>query len=307
MSHYALYPFFLITLSATLCGEVLRLELPGTEHPVPIKIYLPGDPSTATPVVLFSHGLGGSREGAAYLGEHWSGAGYAVIALQHPGSDDSVWKDLPKWKAYRALKRAASGRSFMGRIHDVRVVLDWLEQSEETAAHPLYGRVDTGRIAMAGHSFGAVTTQAMMGQSFRNPGDRPFADARINCFILMSPSPGKQLNADGAFGSVTRPVLCMTGTADESPLRGDSVTPDSRLEVYAALPSGQAYQVVFHEGRHSIFSDFGDTDHRYHPAIEAITTDFLDAYLKHDAAALNRLRGGGARTSLEPQDLWEWK
>lgn len=239
---------FFVTLSASLCGEVLKLELPGTQHPVPIKIYLPDDASLAAPVVLFSHGLGGSREGATYLGEHWSKANYAVIALQHPGSDDSVWKDLPKRKAYRALKKAASGRSFMGHIHDIQVVLDWLQQSSEAAAHPLYLLVDTERIGKAGHSFGTVTTQAMIGQSFRNPGDRPFADSRISCFIL-----------------------------------------------------------IFHQGGHSIFSGFRGTDHHYHAAIEAITTGFLDAYLKQDAAALTRLRGGGVRTSLKPEDLWEWK
>ena len=38
---------------------------------IPIQVYLPKSKSPA-PVVLFSHGLGGSRTGSAYLGNHWA-------------------------------------------------------------------------------------------------------------------------------------------------------------------------------------------------------------------------------------------
>lgn len=61
---------------------------------IPIRVYLPAD-KKAAPVVLFSHGLGGNREGSAFLGKHWASRGYVAVFLQHPGSDDSVWKDLP--------------------------------------------------------------------------------------------------------------------------------------------------------------------------------------------------------------------
>ena len=60
----------------------------------------------ARAVVLFSHGLGGSREGSAYLGEHWAARGYVVVLLQHPGSDDVG-------VAGRA-RRAAHGRDAAG-------------------------------------------------------------------------------------------------------------------------------------------------------------------------------------------------
>ena len=55
---------------------------------IPIRVYLPAD-KKAAPVVLFSHGLGGNREGSAFLGKHWASRGYAAVFLQHPGSDDS--------------------------------------------------------------------------------------------------------------------------------------------------------------------------------------------------------------------------
>ena len=64
------------------------------DRDIPVRVYLP--PHTApAPVVLFSHGLGGSRSGSAFLGEHWAARGYVAVFLQHPGSDESVWKNQP--------------------------------------------------------------------------------------------------------------------------------------------------------------------------------------------------------------------
>ena len=59
----------------------------------PIRVYLPAA-GTPAPVVLFSHGLGGSREGNAFMGRHWAQRGYVAVFLQHPGSDDGVWMDV---------------------------------------------------------------------------------------------------------------------------------------------------------------------------------------------------------------------
>ena len=41
---------------------------------IPLLVYLPTNTAPA-PVVLFSHGLGGSRNGSAFLGEHWAARG----------------------------------------------------------------------------------------------------------------------------------------------------------------------------------------------------------------------------------------
>jgi len=50
----------------------------------PIRVYLPSEKSSA-PIVLFSHGLGGSREDSGYLGKHWAARGYVAVFVQHPG------------------------------------------------------------------------------------------------------------------------------------------------------------------------------------------------------------------------------
>jgi len=54
---------------------------------IPVRVYLPAN-TAPEPVILFSHGLGGTRTGSAFLGEHWAARGYVAVFLQHPGSDD---------------------------------------------------------------------------------------------------------------------------------------------------------------------------------------------------------------------------
>jgi predicted dienelactone hydrolase len=77
------------------------------ERAMPIRVYLPAASKVAS-VVISSHGLGGSRENNPYLGKHWSARGYAVVLLQHPGSDESVWKSQAPARIPMAMKRAAS-------------------------------------------------------------------------------------------------------------------------------------------------------------------------------------------------------
>src|SRR5436305_11540107 len=75
------------------------------KRPVPVKIYSPEKGPGPFPVIVFSHGLGGSRETYEYLGRHWASHGYVVAHVQHEGSDDQVWKG--KERPGLALEQAA--------------------------------------------------------------------------------------------------------------------------------------------------------------------------------------------------------
>ncbi|PTY00740.1 hypothetical protein DB346_14065 [Verrucomicrobia bacterium LW23] len=59
---------------------------------LPVRIYLPDKAPGARPVIVFSHGLGGNRNGGEMWGRHWASHGYISVHLQHPGSDESIWK-----------------------------------------------------------------------------------------------------------------------------------------------------------------------------------------------------------------------
>src|SRR6266849_1411763 len=89
--------------------EVVRYEWldQRRERKVPSKIYFPKEGAGPFPVIIFSHGLGGSREGYEYLGRHWAASGYVSVHLQHPGSDNAVWEDVPATERAKALQRGA--------------------------------------------------------------------------------------------------------------------------------------------------------------------------------------------------------
>lgn len=276
---------------------------------IPLRVCLPSARSKA-PVVLFSHGLGGSREGNAYLAQHWSARGYVVVYLQHPGSDSAVWQEASLGRRRQALQAAASLRNFLARVKDVPAVLDQLERWNETQGHALAGRLDLTRVGMSGHSFGAVTTQAVSGERF--PGEQAsFTDARIRAAVAFSPSSPRHGDAARAFGDVHVPWLLMTGTQDVAPI--GRVDLASRLAVFPALPPGGKYELVLDGAEHSAFGERalpGDHARRnpnHHRAVLALSTAFWDAYLRGDSTARAWLDGPGPASVLETKDRWQRK
>lgn len=275
---------------------------------IPVRVHFSAAREPAA-VVLFSHGLGGSRENAGYLANHWTARGYVVVVMQHPGSDDAVWRDAPLAQRRAALQKAAGLENFQLRAKDVPAVLDQLEHWNAEEGHALKGRLDLKRVGMSGHSFGAVTTQAVSGQRFALGAN--LTETRIKAAVAMSPSVPRLGDPARAFGEVKVPWLLLTGTLDDSPI-GDT-EPADRLKVFSALPPGQKYELVLDKARHSAFSDRllpGDRGARnptHHKVILALTTAFWDAYLRDEPSAKAWLDGEGPRSVLEPVDSWKRK
>jgi predicted dienelactone hydrolase len=326
MNHF-LASFLLLTLATQAAGyDPLKLSSAPLEAPqnltvqdaqrdrhLPIRIYLPAT-KLAAPVVLFSHGLGGSCQNNPYLGKHWSARGYVVVFVQHPGSDESVWRGQRPAQIPMAMKQAANLENFMLRVADIPAVLDQLTRWNADEAHALRGRFDLTRVGMSGHSFGAVTTQAVSGQSLPVGGPR-FTDPRIKAAVAMSPSIPAMGNAAQAFSSVKIPWLLMTGTKDVVRLGGISLGGDaeSRLGVYPALPPGDKYELVLKDGEHGAFGDRAlpgegrQQNPNHHRVILALSTAFWDAFVKGDAEAKAWLNGDGPRAVMEKDDKWQRK
>jgi predicted dienelactone hydrolase len=105
-----------------------------------------------------------------------------------------------------ALKQAASPANFLLRVQDVPAVLNQLEIWNAASTIPLRGRLDLKKVGMSGHSFGAVTTQAVGSETLPAVGQR-FTDSRIRAAIVLSPSAPSRGNAAQAFGAVRIPLL----------------------------------------------------------------------------------------------------
>lgn len=272
---------------------------------LPIRVYLPRNSGPA-PVILFSHGLGGSDKGCAYLGTHWAKRGYAAVFVQHPGSDESVWQGVAD--PMSAMRKAANVKNLLLRLKDIPAVLDQLAIWNREPGNPLDNRLDLGKVGMSGHSFGAVTTQGVSGETLGWAGTR-YTDPRIKAALCLSPGSPEHGNPATAFGSVKVPWMLMTGTNDVAPIGHQNLA--SRLAVFPALPAGGKYELVLNGADHMAFTDNplpkSVRNPNHHKAILALSTAFWDAWLKEDKAAKAWLDGETALSVLTAADTFQKK
>lgn len=307
-------PLSRFVLAAPFGGTAREVEIWRAEwrdakrdRAVPVKIYYPKGEGPF-PVVVFSHGLGGSREGYEYVGQHWASRGYVSVHLQHVGSDDSVWR-APG--GLQNMARAANAKNALDRVRDVSFALDQLETLNKAADFPLRGKLDLERIGMAGHSFGANTTLMACGLKFGIPGAPSLADPRIKAAIAMSAPSPQSKNYELIYGSIKLPMFHMTGTKDESPLDRPGATAADRRLPFDHIRGADSYLVTFKDGDHMVFSGQRRgapvaTDDRYHTLIQQSSTAFWDAYLRGDAKALAWLKSDFA-TELGDGGVFEKK
>ena len=278
---------------------------------VPFKLYYPDeDGSLPLPVVFWSHGLGGSREGAGFLSRFLAGHGYVVVHVQHPGTDSALWEGKPghPWDVIRATK--IPRKTVLDRYRDVPFVLDRLKDWAQD--NPQIGqKMDFSRIGMSGHSFGANTTQILAGQQIGR-GARAYRlhDPRFRAGILYSPIPAynRDEGLETVYGGLSIPLLHMTGTKDESPLEGFGW--ERRREVFEHSGAPGQYFMALKEGDHMVFAGSrgklgGNPLRETHEDLIRLTSlAFWDAYLRGDEVALAWLRDGGVQDWLEKRALF---
>ena len=273
---------------------------------IPLKMYYPAEASlTDIPLIVWSHGLGGSIDGAAFISRFLCARGYVVLHVQHKGTDSGLWEGKPghPWDIIRAthIPRSAS----LARFGDVPFVLDnleeWLFQFED-----INGRIDIKNIGMSGHSFGAMTTQVMMGMQFPDEQGilQDLSDSRFKCGILYSPVPEFHLSGDlpeDVYSEINRPLFHMTGTDDSSPVEGFGY--ERRLDVYNHS-NAEKYLMILKDGDHMIYNGsrgkLGQNPNRdlHETIIKIAALAYWDAQLKDDKLAQSWLTGGGFATYL---------
>lgn len=290
-----------------------RLETwhdPERDRALPVKLYIP-DGDGPHPVIVFSHGLGGTREAAPYLGEHWASHGFLGVFVQHPGTDASLWQGAESREALiEQMRSGARDRTATRqRYEDIPFIVDEIERraaSGELAADP-------ERLGMAGHSMGAGTTLAVMGRSF--PMGFDFTETRFDAGIMFSPSgpPARmpQRMRSRLYADMNRPMMHLTGTEDTSQIQPD-LDPADRTIPFRQIPAGEQYLVVFDGGDHAVFG--GRRNRRqaapdWYPEVQAITaqvsTAMWQAYLNEDTAALDWLNGNGFISAVREGDRAE--
>jgi predicted dienelactone hydrolase len=282
------------------------------ERKVPVKIYYPKAGPGPYPIIIFSHGLGGSRDGYEYLGRYWAGYGFVSVHVQHIGSDSAVWKGVTD--PLRVMRDAADDpRNAINRPLDVRFAIDQMIRLNAEEG-PLKGRLDTARVGAAGHSFGAYTTLCVAGMVFITARGQELSlpDSRIKAAIAMS-SPVTATDwpiFDKKFGKIRIPMFHMTGTRDDSPI--SKTTAKDRRVPYDHSHGSDQYLVTFEGGDHMIFagSEFAigrEKDAEFQRLIRQGSVAFWEAYLKGDAKAKAWLAGGGFEGVLGAEGKFEHK
>ena len=261
---------------------------------VPVRIYVPAGLAAPAPLVVFSHGLGGSRDTYGYLGRHWASHGYVVVHPTHFGSDATALRGAGGLPSRTMSDFLADVPHHCDRPRDISFVLDRL------LAEPCWrNRLDADRIAVAGHSFGAYTAHAVVGVIVDLPDRRgvSFTDARVKAAIAMSPqSPGKLGLRPDSWSRIDRPAMVITGTHD---IEYGVGTADRRRMSFDGTPGRDQYLLTIRDATHATFSDHQPPrlrvkprDPAHHDYVLMATTAFLDTYLRRDPAAQAWLLSG---------------
>lgn len=225
------------------------------DRPVPVRLYLPERTAverTLAPLLVFSHGLGGSRFGYSWLGTHLASSGITSLHLHHIGSDRAVWSERGNPLALLGkLHDAASEREAMARVLDLHYALDRLADSSFSAT------IDTRRVVAAGHSYGANTALLASGARIERLGrETRLTDPRVAAAVLISAPP---FHGEGAaekiLAQINLPSLHVTATEDTIRLPGYYSTVDDRIALFEATPGPDKTLVVYAGGAHSMFTD----------------------------------------------------
>ena len=245
---------------------------------VPARLYLPTRHSdaTGTPLVVFSHGIGGSREGYSYLGRFFAANGYASLHVQHVGSDRQVWSGNPLLLVSR-LSGAAQESEALNRAQDMRYALDQLLASPDGAT------IDMRRIAAAGHSYGANTAMLIAGARLDGPTSRQsLRDPRISAAILLSAPPFYgETDTARILAGIRVPTLHITATGDVIRIPGYYSGAEDRIAVYDAISGAPKILAVFEGGSHSMFTDRAGTGGvGLNPQVKNATRELALAFMK---------------------------
>ena len=278
---------------ATPPYEVLDLDWSDSarQRAVPARLYLP-TAAASMPLMVFSHGIGGSRNGYSWLGRHVASHGIASLHLQHVGSDRQLWTGGSIFDMVGRLQAAAQEGEAINRALDLRFGLNTL------LASPLADRIDVRRIVAAGHSYGANTTLLASGARVERQGRViELQEPRVQAAVVISappfygdPDPRKIL------ASVAVPSLHVTATEDVIRIPGYFSGADDRVKVFDATGGARKWLAIYEGGSHSMFTDRAGTGGvTLNPQVKAATQALVLAFLR------SVFDGDGADMAAWPQ------
>lgn len=287
--------------------SVKPITLPAPERGDDLTLRLSAPLSgSGLPIILFSHGYGESLSGYGPLTDYWASQGFIVLQPTYLDSRSmGLSEDDPRrpgiWR-----QRAADAVSILDHLTEILGHVPGLA-----------GRVDTTKIAAAGHSFGGQTTGILLGLRVIDPETgaiEDLRDARVTAGVMMATAGrGADLSPLAAehfpfmnpvFEHMHAPALVALGDHDDSPLttRG----PDWSADPYTDSP-GEKHLLTLVGAEHSLGGIPGydvrettDENPELVTLLRSVTTAFLRQALSIDDTEWHaaQLALGGAGTAL---------
>jgi predicted dienelactone hydrolase len=254
------------------------------------------------PVILFSHGAGGSPGYLMPLARFWAEHGYVCLMPTHGDSLRLLGVRQSLDEAQRGQVVNASlcdWKNWQERPRDVSFLLDSFAELEQQAPE-LEGRMDYLRVGVAGHSIGGHTAQLLGGATIDLPNGRKgcsFADPRVRAIVVLSSEGVGILGlTPDSWRRLRVPMMTMSGSLDGGP---GGQPPHWRMGPFRGAPAGHKYHATIKGAYHGSFvgrvAHIADENQASDQAaifdqVKAATLTFWDAYLKQDPDALRSLQ-----------------
>jgi predicted dienelactone hydrolase len=229
------------------------LSVPGRPVDLQIRVSAPAT-GTGLPVILLSHGHGGSNNlssmnGYAPIANLWAAAGFVVIQPTHLSS---------RTLSHQLADTPGAPFFWRSRTEDMSHILNRLDEIVNTLPQ-LAERIDHDKIAVAGHSLGGHTASLLLGARSADPDtgeEVNLTEPRIKAGVLLA-APGRGgellngLMADKVpffhttdFSTMTTPTLVVAGDQDDSKHFTD-VGPDWHADPYRLAPAPKTLLTLF--------------------------------------------------------------
>ena len=189
------------------------------------------------PLVVFSHGNGGTRHQNTFWFDHLASHGYIIVSADHTGNARNTIID-GRLIPFQPDQRANSSSD---RVHDMVFLLDEMIRWNRGGDSRFAGRLDTDAACAAGMSFGSFTSVRVADY-----------DPRFKAVIPMAAAPENHTN-------LTVPALPMMGTEDLTiGERGNEL-----IRGYHARHQGPSFLLELINGGHYSFTDIFKIDKNF--------------------------------------------
>ena len=191
------------------------------------------------PLIVFSHGSGGTRVGYVFFTEFMASHGYIVMAADHIGNS--------RYTLVNGKVVAAGGprgqASAADRPKDVSFLIDMMTRMNNGADSRFAGRVDLDKIAAAGMSFGGSTTENVVER-----------EKRVKAGVMLAPG-----GPTGDRTNFSTPIFMMIGTEDNTL----HAAGNARNRAYYEASKGPHYLVEIKDAGHYTFTSVDQYNPEY--------------------------------------------